>query len=111
MKIINYRKNKSGQDYIYFNDTVIKGEIQLSRDLFIKWIELQLLNTEIPNNSIGSGKYPYYSRYMLKDDTKDVLSDVKYKICNIRVSFTSKLVKDLQIDGNYKQQNYIIYLK
>ena len=74
MKIINYRKSKNSDGYNYTKDgTVIKGEIQVTRDEWDTMLKKALADRRIEKlKYLGSGKHYYMTRDDLKLKTQNV---------------------------------------
>ena len=92
--------------YTTLCDSVYRGRIELTKKEFDYAINHILKNKQVSNNIDGSGKYPYLSKSLLKEDIKKG----KNNIYCLRVGF-AEYIQNLfknKTKYNYKRQNYLI---
>lgn len=108
MKIINtglmyFPQNSEGSAY--------RGKIKLTKAEFRRAINKIMLDKEVSDGINGSGKYPYLSKNLLREDLEK--RKVERKGCTdyaLRVGFADYIQKMFKNTSryHYKRQNYII---
>ncbi len=109
MKIINTKLF-----YFGFSDsTAYHGKIKLSKREFNKAIKHILGNRQVSKTFQGSRKYPYLSKYLLKEDLQKIVPTKNGNQYALRVSATNYIVNLFKNKSryHYKKQNYVIEVK
>lgn len=103
MKVINYRKSKNSDGYTYTKTgTVIKGEIQITRDEFNNMLNKALSDKKIEEwKYLGRGDYPYMTKDMLKTATNQ--SDC----FSLGVYWTRYFTNMFGVSSKIKNVNYV----